>query len=140
MADGCVFCEIVDEAAPAAVVKDTKDSLIFRPLGPVVDGHVLVVPRVHVADAASDPFVTAVTMLDAATYARSLGCPFNILTSAGREATQSVFHLHLHVVPRVAADGLMLPWGTLHGENPSDPHRCRGMKDLERQLAEVRRW
>lgn len=134
----CVFCRIIDETEPAARVRENTATVIFRPLGPVVAGHVLVVPRRHVQDAADDPSVTAATMHDAAVYAQSLKAPFNIITSAGREATQSVFHLHVHVVPRTASDQLMVPWGTLFGENPQDPHRCRQVRELERQLLDDR--
>jgi histidine triad (HIT) family protein len=83
----------------------------FEPLNPVVPGHMLVVPRRHVSDALEDPDLTGRVMAEAARLAafRRLH-PCNIMTSAGREATQSVFHLHLHIVPRAAGDGLMLPW------------------------------
>lgn len=134
----CVFCDIVAERAPATVVRSTATSLIIVPLSPVTPGHVLVIPRLHVADAATDPGVTSHTMFDASVYAAEHHEQFNILTSAGEAATQSVFHLHVHVVPRAVDDMLMLPWGTLHGERPQDPHRCRGMIALERQLKAVR--
>lgn len=106
----CVFCKIVAGQAPATIVREWPESIAIAPLGPVVDGHVLVIPRVHAADAAEDPDITANTMYRAAEYARELGRPFNLITSAGREATQTVFHLHLHYVPRAAGDGLALPW------------------------------
>jgi len=134
----CVFCEIVAGRAPATVVSEWPEALAIVPLGPVVDGHVLVIPRVHVEDAATNAAVTAITSGLAAVYAHEQGRPFNLITSAGREATQSVFHLHIHYVPRAVDDELMVPWGTLHGENPQDPHRCRGMVALEEQLAVVR--
>jgi histidine triad (HIT) family protein len=77
----------------------------------VTDGHLLVVPTVHVRDATQDPGVTAFTMAAAAELAKEAG-PCNIITSAGAEATQTVFHLHLHIVPRREGDGLTLPWTT----------------------------
>lgn len=131
---GCVFCGIVAGRAPATIVGSTPHTLIIVPLGPVVDGHVLVIPRQHVADAAEDLTVTADVMADAAAWAGHQGTPFNLITSAGRAATQSVFHLHVHYVPRAEDDGLMVPWGTAWGENPQDPHRCRGMVALQAQL------
>lgn len=130
----CVFCEIVARRAPAQIVDETTNSLLIIPLGPVVAGHVLVIPKTHAADAAEWPALTGVVMTDAALWAARWGVPFNLITSAGREATQSVFHLHIHYVPRAADDGLMLPWGTAWGENPQDPHRCRRVRELERQL------
>lgn len=108
--DRCVFCEIVAGHAPANILGRTRDSLIFEPLRPVTLGHVLVVPHEHVADAAEAPEVTARVMRDAAGWAARAGCAFNLITSAGAEATQTVFHLHAHYVPRRAGDGLTLPW------------------------------
>jgi histidine triad (HIT) family protein len=66
---------------------------------------------VHVEDFLTEPLVTAVVMARAAELAATLRMrPANLITSAGREATQSVFHLHIHLVPRKANDGLALPW------------------------------
>lgn len=106
--NGCVFCRIV----AAGGYDDEYDGIVdFEPLNPVTPGHRLVVPKVHVADALQDPVVTAAAMAYAANLAKAAGLvPCNIMTSVGREATQSVFHLHIHIVPRSAGDGLMLPW------------------------------
>ncbi|MEU4772947.1 HIT family protein [Micromonospora sp. NPDC023644] len=107
----CVFCEIVAGREPATQVAAGTDAIAIRPLKPVVAGHLLVLPVKHVRDAAEDPHVSAETMRLAAALA-PMFCQgaFNIITSAGREATQSVFHLHLHIVPRRENDGLALPW------------------------------
>lgn len=81
------------------------------PLGPVVAGHLLVIPRTHVRDFADDPAITGATWQRTATLARDLELQAaNGLTSMGPEATQTVFHLHVHLVPRVWGDGLALPW------------------------------
>ncbi|KUH36133.1 HIT domain-containing protein [Streptomyces kanasensis] len=82
--------------------------------GGVNDGHVLVIPRVHVADAIEDPDVTAAAVRRAAQYAAEAGGDLNLITSVGADATQTVFHLHWHVVPRTAGDGLPLPWTPQH--------------------------
>lgn len=103
----CVFCQIVAGEAPATVIREWPDAIAIVPLRPVAPGHVLVIPRTHVADATVDPDVTAVTMRRAAELAVP---PCNLITSAGRPATQTVFHLHIHVVPRRVGDGLALPW------------------------------
>lgn len=105
--DDCAFCQIVAGLIPATIVREWDDALAFVPLGPVVEGHTLVIPKQHVRDAAENPDVSAVTMRAASELAVP---PFNVITSAGIEATQSVFHLHLHVVPRQVNDGLALPW------------------------------
>lgn len=108
----CPFCEIAAGTAPARFVYTWPDALAFIPLNPVVAGHTLVIPRVHVTDFAADPEVSAATMRRAAEAARGIrpDGPMNLITSWGAAATQSVAHLHLHLVPRAEGDGLALPW------------------------------
>jgi histidine triad (HIT) family protein len=103
----CVFCEIVNGRAPATVVRRWSDAVAIVPLNPVVAGHTLIIPTTHVRDAWSNPAVSAATMSRAAELAFP---PCNIITSVGAEATQTVMHLHIHVVPRRSGDGLRLPW------------------------------
>lgn len=103
----CVFCRIVAGQAPAKIVRSWHDAVAIVPLGPVADGHLLVIPRIHVPDATANPDVTAAAFRRAA---QIMPYPSNLITSAGKEATQSVSHLHVHVVPRATGDGLALPW------------------------------
>jgi histidine triad (HIT) family protein len=104
----CVFCDIVAGRAPADIFHEWDDALAIVPLNPVTPGHLLVIPKIHVADVGHDPEISAATMRRAAELAASQWC--NVITSRGRVATQSVFHLHLHIVPRAENDGLALPW------------------------------
>lgn len=97
----CVFCDLT---------RGRGDVAIIEPLNPVVEGHRIAIPSKHVKNAGDDPTVTARVMAAASTYAAGLGCDYNLITSAGRNATQSVFHLHIHIVPRHEGDGLSLPW------------------------------
>lgn len=98
--------------APATIVRTWDDVIAIRPRsGGVNDGHVLVLPRAHVTDAGADPAVSARTMACAAEVMAQHAAA-NIITSRGAAATQTVFHLHLHVVPRRDGDGLPLPWTT----------------------------
>jgi len=107
----CVFCQIIAGNELAQVIADWADAIAIVPLDPVTPGHLLVIPRVHVIDFTTEPTVTATAMARASEIARHLRIfPANLITSAGREATQSVFHLHVHVVPRRQNDGLALPW------------------------------
>lgn len=127
----CVFCRIIAGAESATVLQTWSDAIAIAPLGPVVDEHTLVIPRRHVADAAERPAVTGLVMAHAAEVAQQWPSA-NIITSIGAPAKQSVFHLHIHVVPRADGDGLMLPWGTTG--DPHEPHWCDKAEQLYRQL------
>jgi histidine triad (HIT) family protein len=112
----CAFCQIVASTAPATVLADGVMTLAIVPLNPVTEGHFLVLPKAHVTDAIDDPAITATVMRDASQWVRLFADrddryrSVNFITSVGRPATQSVFHLHIHVVPRRPDDGLALPW------------------------------
>ncbi|WP_079134388.1 HIT family protein [Streptomyces sp. EN16] len=109
----CVFCAIAAGDAPATIVREWPDALAIRPRGGVNGGHVLVLPRVHVEDAGVDIEVTRAVMGRAAELMAELPAA-NLITSKGVEATQSVFHLHVHIVPRRDGDDLPLPWTPQH--------------------------
>lgn len=104
----CPFCRIILGHDPQdGIVRYWPGAIALRPLNPVTPGHLLVIPTDHVADATIDPLITAAT---AAYVAELAEPPCNIITSAGAPATQTVFHLHWHIVPRRLGDGLALPW------------------------------
>jgi histidine triad (HIT) family protein len=105
----CVFCEIVADWPNRDMIRVWPDALAFIPLNPVTRGHLLVIPRAHVPDLTTDYVVSGSVMQRAAELADSC-YPCNVITSAGPEATQTIRHLHLHVVPRREDDGLRLPW------------------------------
>lgn len=130
----CVFCEIVNGTAPAEIDWwDTEnEAVVFKPLNPVAAGHRLVVPFAHVADFAESPNTTAAVMRSAAMFAHRSDQACNLITSKGAAATQSVFHLHVHIVPRWTGDQLMLPWGTTG--NPHAPHWCAVAQRLQDQI------
>jgi histidine triad (HIT) family protein len=91
-------------------VRRWPDALAIRPLRPVTDWHLLVIPVRHVATAATDPHLTGRVASYAAALVAEARWQANILTSVGPAATQTVHHLHWHVVPRRPGDGLALPW------------------------------
>ncbi|MFE4604450.1 HIT family protein [Kitasatospora indigofera] len=109
---GCEFCAISAGLAPATVVRRWSETIAIVPLAPVTDGHVIVLPTRHVPDAAFEPVVTGLTMRRAAELAQTAGGAANLITSIGPDATQTAPHLHIHLVPRRAHDGLALPWTT----------------------------
>ena len=110
MTDECVFCRIVAGTEPHHRVANLDRGIAIEPLNPVVPGHLLVIPTEHVVDFTDDPAVTGRVAREAATLAEALGGQWNLITSAGPVATQTVFHLHIHLVPRRPGDGLTLPW------------------------------
>ncbi len=110
---GCPFCERIAKGQfddiHGANWGETIEVVHFEPLNPVTPGHRLVVPVMHVEHAAENPTVTARTMAYAARLAREHDSA-NLITSIGPAATQTVRHLHIHIVPRREGDGLPLPW------------------------------
>jgi histidine triad (HIT) family protein len=106
----CPFCARI---AAGEYDYHDKHSVAFQPLNPVTPGHFLVVPRTHVASALEPlaPVLLGGAMRLAAILARQMDLTdCNFINSAGALASQTVFHLHVHVVPRRAGDGLALPW------------------------------
>jgi len=107
----CIFCEIVAHREPAEIIAEGEQAVAFVPLNPVTEGHVLVVPTFHVEDALQSDFVTGLTMGNAVRLANDLGYKScNFITSVGSPATQTIKHLHIHIIPRYVDDGLTLPW------------------------------
>ena len=104
---GCVFCDRINRGE---YVNADSRVVWFEPLNPVTPGHMLFVPRLHVWSASADPGECGAAMRAAARYARMVGGDFNLITSSGEAATQTVWHLHVHYVPRREGDGLHLPW------------------------------
>jgi histidine triad (HIT) family protein len=123
MAEDCLFCGIVAGDVPGQVVDSDEHTVAFMDINPATPGHALVVPRRHSADLmeVSDEDLTY-TMLAARRLARRIREAlqpdgFNILNSCGAAAWQTVFHFHVHVIPRYVDDPLRLPWVP----GPGDP-------------------
>ncbi|MFI6779816.1 HIT family protein [Micromonospora sp. NPDC050276] len=107
---GCVFCGIVAGEVPAFRVADTPDGVAFLDTRPVFKGHVLVVPRVHLvtlvelpADLLPGYFAMVQRLAVAVETALGAGGTF---VAMNNKVSQSVPHLHTHVVPRTKGDGL----------------------------------
>lgn len=105
----CVFCELVAGRVPASVVARRAEALAFMDHRPWRQGHVLVAPLAHGQRVADVPEVAAVFALavEVAAAVRASGLPcddVNLLVNDGPAAGQTVAHLHVHVIPRVAGD------------------------------------
>jgi histidine triad (HIT) family protein len=121
----CLFCKIIAGELPAQKVDEDERTLAFMDISPATRGHALVVPKAHAADLLEiDPEDLAATVVAAQRLARKvterLGADgVNLLNSCGPAAWQTVFHLHIHVIPRYADDPLRLPWTP----SPGDPEQ-----------------
>ena len=119
----CIFCKIVAGELPATVVAADERSLAFLDISPATRGHTLVIPRAHSADiheiGAEDlAACAAMAQLIAGRVRERLGAEgVNLLHSSGAAAWQTVFHFHIHVIPRYAGDPLRLPWVPAPGDS-----------------------
>jgi histidine triad (HIT) family protein len=120
--DDCLFCGIVAGTVPAQIVDSDDHTVAFMDISPATRGHALVVPREHAADLIeiSDSDLER-TMTAARRLARRMEEAlqpdgYNILNSCRPAAWQTVFHFHLHVVPRYEDDPLDLPWVPREGD------------------------
>lgn len=110
--EDCVFCQIVAEKIPCSLVKRTAFNYIFMDIRPMNPGHLLIVPSTHVEKISDFSSVTASDMFDNAkmiseSLKMSLSCTgVNLWMSEGKDAGQVVPHMHMHVVPRYADDGI----------------------------------
>lgn|SRR5437763_8657712 len=123
MADpDCIFCGILAGEVPARIVDEDDRTIAFMDIAPATRGHALVVPRTHSPDLLSvdeeDLEAVAVAARRLAVRARErLGADgINLLNSCGAAAWQTVFHFHVHVIPRYRDDPLRLPWTPAPGD------------------------
>ena len=112
----CVFCGIVAGELPAQIVDSDEHTVAFMDINPATRGHALIVPRTHAADLLeiSDEDLER-TMVAARRLAARIDevlkpDGFNVLNACRPAAWQTVFHYHLHVIPRYDSDPLKLPW------------------------------
>jgi histidine triad (HIT) family protein len=118
----CLFCKIVAGDLPATVVAEDERTVAFMDINPATRGHALVVPRRHAADLLAvdeeDLAACASTARRLAVRAKDrLGAAgVNLLNSCGSAAWQTVFHFHVHVIPRYDDDPLRLPWVPAPGD------------------------
>ncbi len=126
MSPSCIFCEIVRGAAPAFTVYEDQHTLVFMDAFPVTDGHTLVVTKAHCTDLfdASPSELQAVmdTAKRVAHALREVVHPDGLMVFQlnGAAAGQTVFHYHMHLMPRTAGEPLVL-----HSRPAGDPARLR---------------
>lgn len=107
--EDCPFCAKI-QAGDYLFESPKYHSVAFQPLNPVVKGHMLFVPRRHAENAGVDSLVYGEVSSFAADFADKQLPDYNLITSAGSAATQTIAHTHIHYIPRTKDDELQLPW------------------------------
>ena len=112
----CIFCRIVAKQIPASVIHEDEHTLAFMDLGQVNPGHVLVATKAHVENVFGlDETQAGALFRTVAKIARAsraaFGAPgMNLFQANGKAGAQTVFHFHMHVLPRWEDDGMSLVW------------------------------
>jgi histidine triad (HIT) family protein len=119
----CIFCKILAGELPAVRVYEDEDTVAFMDINPWTRGHAVVVPREHTRnlyEIGDDDLARTVQSAKrlALQMKEGLGCDgINLINSCEPAAWQTIFHFHVHVIPRYEGDGLRLPWVP----SPGDP-------------------
>lgn len=126
--ENCIFCKIANGEIPSATLYEDEDFRVILDLGPASKGHALILPKEHYKDlyeiddeVAAKALVLAKKMITKMT--KVLGCKgYNIVQNNGELAGQTVFHFHMHLIPRYENDNVGLGWnvGTLTDEDKSE--------------------
>ncbi len=120
-ADNCIFCKIAAGEIPSKTLYEDDDFRVILDLGPATRGHALILPKSHYAnlyelpdEVAGKAFILAKKM--AARMTEKLHCDgFNLVQNNGEVAGQTVFHFHIHLIPRYEQDNQKIGW------NPGKP-------------------
>jgi histidine triad (HIT) family protein len=122
----CLFCKIAKGEIPSVKIFENENVFAFLDINPLTEGHCLVIPKQHYTDIfeiEEDVLkeIIAVAKDIAENAKRNLGATgVQLMNASGKDAEQSVFHFHLHVVPRYENDGLeMNKWWQSKAQNPS---------------------
>ncbi len=114
--ESCIFCKIANGEIPSAEVYADDLFRVILDMGPASRGHALILPKEHFKDVCEleEPYASRVLPLGARIgYAmkKGLGCTgFNLVQNNGRSAGQTVFHFHMHVIPRYDDDASIVSW------------------------------
>ena len=122
----CIFCKIANGEIPSATLYEDEMFRVILDLGPASKGHALILPKNHFADLleldeATSSKVLALAAKIGAAMKKGLKCDgFNLVQNNGLAAGQTVFHLHVHVIPRFEGDTDHINIGWKPGETPAD--------------------
>ena len=119
--ENCIFCKIANGDIPSKTIYEDNDFRVILDLGPATKGHALILPKDHYANLYELPDVVAGNAFKlakkmAAQMTKKLDCDgFNIVQNNGEVAGQTVFHFHMHLIPRYKDDNQRIGW------NPTEP-------------------
>jgi len=117
--DNCIFCKLAAGDIPTNSLYEDDKFRVILDLAPATKGHALILPKDHFANLYEIPDETAGEVMRlakkmAVVMTEKLGCDgFNLLQNNGEAAGQTVFHFHMHLIPRYAEDGKILEWDKL---------------------------
>jgi histidine triad (HIT) family protein len=118
----CIFCKIIAGELPGQIIDQDDRTVAFMDINPATRGHALVVPRKHARDLLEigpdelDAVMRAAQRLARRAHERLQADGVNLINSCGAPAWQTVFHFHVHVIPRYENDPLRLPWTPAEGD------------------------
>ena len=123
--EDCIFCKIANGEIPSATLYEDDDFRVILDLGPATRGHALILPKAHYADLTELPDDLAAGSMQLAkkiitALKPALGCDgYNVVQNNGPAAGQTVFHYHVHLIPRRDGDNAGVAWkpGTLSDED-----------------------
>ena len=112
----CIFCKIANGEIPSSTIYEDEEFRVILDLGPAARGHALILPKNHFADVCELDQKTAAGVLPlgakiGTAMKKGLGCAgFNLVQNNGKAAGQTVFHFHMHVIPRYEDGPDMVSW------------------------------
>ncbi|MCR5282193.1 MAG: HIT family protein [Lachnospiraceae bacterium] len=133
--DNCIFCKIANGEIPSKTIYEDEEFRAILDLGPAAKGHALILPKDHYANLFELPDETAASVMK---LAKTLGARmkeklkadgFNLVQNNGECAGQTVFHFHLHLIPRYTDDGQKIGW------KPGAPSQDE-LEEIRRQIAD----
>lgn len=126
--DNCIFCKIAHGEIPSATLYEDDDFRVILDLMPASKGHALILPKAHAENLyeLEDEVATKVLLVAKKVMSKMteiLGCDgYNVLQNNGASAGQTVFHYHMHLIPRYEGEEVGISWipGTLDDQTKED--------------------
>jgi histidine triad (HIT) family protein len=123
--EGCIFCRIANHELPSLIVSENSQTMAVMDINPATEGHILILPKSHIADIYGMSTETGSAVMDmAVTVARAIQkqlkpAGLNVIQSNGDAAGQIIFHFHMHLVPRYENDSVVLRFGHIGLPTPA---------------------